>query len=1432
MITIHRIPLFTAAFLTGFLNFSSVLAHTPDLVFDNFENGSLTVGLVGTAGIGTAPFLYAYEKDGELSLTYTQPDGQSDLAWWEGLSWSWAPIDVSSYNYFQLDVQGMEGGEDATVEFHYHDEENNSHKPFIRLSDYAEITTDRKTVNIPIEDFESFDKSRATAIALGFRYVTDGVDSMQIDNIGVSAYPTEFFYTHSATAALSNVAGLVFKPHYPQGATPCSAVSLVYSINGGSVVTSAATVSGTAWRGTISSLAHGASVVYHFRHNYGAGGTTPDYTYVHNSVIDHQAPTSPYNMDGYAVSPTQVELSWEESSDNIAVAGYKVYRNEVEIASCAGASYSAINLTAGTAYSFTVRAFDAAGNYSDYAEAISVTTPVDGIAPSMPTGLAATVTGPTTVQLTWLASTDNLGVEGYRIFRDGSLHALSPETNFIATGIAGATHTFRVAAYDRAMNLSATCAPVQVTMPADAIPPSVPTGLTATPNGTQRIRLAWNASTDNGAVAAYEVFRDGLMIERTESTNLSVFAAPSTTYSFAVRAIDTVGNQSALTPNVSATSSAGSLPQLGGYASTVPSGFAVPTTNIYITTNMVPPYPTGDWWTSLMHVRCSGMIAARPVSYYAKGWALEFCYPTTTVSGATLSAPFVKELAVQAAGGSFPAKPNGSSRADGYGDFSVRTRIGNDSSYFTATLTHGSPFAYIRFTNCTPVISCPLKYSVAVSNSSVSYLVIRIPARNTHYALFAPSGTVWQLTSTNLITPVLPAGKNFLSIAILPGKASTYDASALALLRDHAYAFITNTTVSFAYQRTNAIIRSTFSAQTESMQNGQTVPLLGLLPHHWKNTDASLPSALTYQTGIGALKLTPAASFTTRHRYSGIVPQFPEPYDATWSKAYFASLAENIASISSGQVDTYWHGKDLERLARIIPALDAAGLNERRDLLINGLRTALTNALTYTPGEKNRFFAYNPAWGALHGYNESYGSVSLISDNHFHYGMFVYSSAILGMYDPFFAAQYRDIVDKIVRQYNNPSRPAAGAHPLPWLRCFDPWEGHCWATGLGGNPISGASDELLYAGEKACCSYDGPDEESSSEAMNSWAAMYLWGLVTGNDEFIDMGAAGYVIEADAIREYWYDADQSNMPAAYEPTMSSRIFGGKVDALTWFSTEMDQVWGIQYILTGPHMTYQGYFKNYRIHDYNDFKSAYGTEYVSPGWKDIHWMYRCFFEPEQVLAEYNSGETVNDGNTKANLYYWVHVMNALGEVNTAIYSDHPALVALSTGSATNFIAFNYTGGPVTARLFRASDNLPLGSFVLNKTHTTALRTDLDADGDALNNGDELSCGTDLYASDSDADGMTDGEEVFTGVNPLDPSSLFAFESRPANTPNSTIFAWQGNPARLYRLTMYPSLSDLVAGTRGSNLFQNVSGSGWTEQTVALPLWTNGFLKLQAY
>src|SRR6185503_8502521 len=123
---------------------------------------------------------------------------------------------------------------------------------------------------------------------------------------------------------------------------------------------------------------------------------------------DTAAPTVPTNLAGTAASMSQINLTWTASTDNVAVTGYKVYRNGTEVATTATASFNDTGLALSTSYSYAVAAFDAAGNTSAQTTAISVTTLGDTAAPSVPTNLAGTAVSMSQINLTWTASTDNV----------------------------------------------------------------------------------------------------------------------------------------------------------------------------------------------------------------------------------------------------------------------------------------------------------------------------------------------------------------------------------------------------------------------------------------------------------------------------------------------------------------------------------------------------------------------------------------------------------------------------------------------------------------------------------------------------------------------------------------------------------------------------------------------------------------------------------------------------------------------------------------------------------------------------------------------------------------------------------------------------------------------------------------------------------------
>lgn len=184
---------------------------------------------------------------------------------------------------------------------------------------------------------------------------------------------------------------------------------------------------------------------------------------------DTTAPSAPTNLRVTATTSSSVTLAWNASTDNVAVTGYDVYRGTTLAGSTSNGVLTFTNsgLNASTSYSFTVKAKDAAGNSSAASTALSVTTSapsVDQTAPSTPANLRSTATTSTSVSLAWNASTDNVGVTGYDVYKGSTLALSVSGTTAVITGLsASTTYSFTVKAKDAAGNISSAGSALSVT---------------------------------------------------------------------------------------------------------------------------------------------------------------------------------------------------------------------------------------------------------------------------------------------------------------------------------------------------------------------------------------------------------------------------------------------------------------------------------------------------------------------------------------------------------------------------------------------------------------------------------------------------------------------------------------------------------------------------------------------------------------------------------------------------------------------------------------------------------------------------------------------------------------------------------------------------------------------------------------------------------
>jgi endoglucanase Acf2 len=127
---------------------------------------------------------------------------------------------------------------------------------------------------------------------------------------------------------------------------------------------------------------------------------------------------------------------------------------------------------------------------------------------------------------------------------------------------------------------------------------------------------------------------------------------------------------------------------------------------------------------------------------------------------------------------------------------------------------------------------------------------------------------------------------------------------------------------------------------------------------------------------------------------------------------------------------------------------------------------------------------------------------------------------------------------------------SGGSKYFPDRRGFDAYAGHSWASGY--SPFA-----------------DGNNLESSSEAVNAWNGLALWGQATGNEPLTTEASWMLSSEAASAKAYWTDFDMTQpVYTGFEHSVVSLNWGGKRDYSTWFSADANAKLGIQLIPMSP------------------------------------------------------------------------------------------------------------------------------------------------------------------------------------------------------------------------------------------------------------------------
>jgi chitodextrinase len=264
--------------------------------------------------------------------------------------------------------------------------------------------------------------------------------------------------------------------------------------------------------------------------------------------VEDAVPSTPTGLAATKITHNSISLSWGAASDDIAVVGYNVFRNGLYVASTTGTKYTITGLNPLTSHNITVQAYDTVRNRSARSTALAVSTiaPPDLIPPTAPTSLTAVGVTKNHIMFQWSGATDNVGVTRYNIYLNGtySKTATSTQSEFLSL-TSSTAYNVRIQAVDAAGNRSPLSEVLTLTT-LDGIAPSVPDGLVSSLVTKTGFRVTWNASTDNGAVTKYNVYRNGTYVQTVTGTSYTFNGLEvNLTHQITVLAIDDAGNRSA-----------------------------------------------------------------------------------------------------------------------------------------------------------------------------------------------------------------------------------------------------------------------------------------------------------------------------------------------------------------------------------------------------------------------------------------------------------------------------------------------------------------------------------------------------------------------------------------------------------------------------------------------------------------------------------------------------------------------------------------------------------------------------------------------------------------------------------------------------------------------------------------------------------------------
>lgn len=595
---------------------------------------------------------------------------------------------------------------------------------------------------------------------------------------------------------------------------------------------------------------------------------------------------------------------------------------------------------------------------------------------------------------------------------------------------------------------------------------------------------------------------------------------------------------------------------------------------IYLTERENQPIPTNDWWTNLITEQYSGNLWSYPQMVKAVSTGLEIHRPSFWIDDGT---ELKSNTVLSVTGDNF--KPV-SAVAEHWHDWDVEFLMKDGDKEMYVTMAHGIPFTWIESKGFD--LNLQLQKSgltdTDYQDTNTRYLDAQgkeirgdyqgcqliMERGGDLYGIYLPAGSVVSVSDKGAHVQLKNQAKGYVVVAM------QHQLPDLLAMAPYALNVPRDTRVNWKYDG-KGTMKTIWHVETENLDgkaNNQEV-LQGFIPHQYRDTGCpvTLPfNGMDYRTPHGLLKMAKGNDFEVDYKFYGMLPYWAVP-DASdsdknpYDEAKMMQMLTRYADTGTFGTDTYWGGKGLTQMALYMMMAREMGKKDVFDQCRKRLKKAMVNWLTYTPGEKNTFFARYDRWGAMVGYGTSYDS-DTFNDHHFHYGYFTLAGALLAMVDDDFRDNYGEMLRLVAKDYANWDRKDL---KFPLFRTFDPWAGHSFAGGMGDG--------------------NGNGQESTSEAMQSWGGLYMLGVALGDDEMRDAGIFGWLSEARGTAEYWFDRHRDNIDyEKFKHPYNSNLTCHGVGYWTYFGYQNIYMQGIQWMPTSTALDYLSEDKPFAKWDY--------------------------------------------------------------------------------------------------------------------------------------------------------------------------------------------------------------------------------------------------------